>query len=122
MQGHCERAKRPKQSCAVAAGFILGFLAGIPLLAAPVSSQEKNEKNPVLSSTRLQVSGYAQVLYSWWEEGVDSFLVKRARLSLSGEIVRKIRFKLQADAVKSPILVDAQVDFEFSPYAGLRIG
>lgn len=68
------------------------------------------------------MSGYTQVLYSWWEEGVGSFLVKRARLSLSGEIARKIKFKLQADAVKSPVLVDAQVDFEFSPYAGLRIG
>ncbi len=120
--GHCERAKRPKQSGAAAAGLILGCLVEIGLLVASASGQESTEKNPLLSTVKLQLSGYTQVLYSWWEEGVDSFQVKRARLSLSGEIVRKIRFKFQVDAMKSPILVDAQIDFEFSPSVGLRIG
>ncbi|MDH7512040.1 MAG: porin [Clostridiales bacterium] len=112
-----EREKRKN----VVVGLILGFLFEISLLVVPVSGQASTE-NPLLSTVKLHVSGYTQVLYSWWEEGVDSFLVKRARLSLSGEIARKIKFKLQADAVKSPILLDAQVDFEFSPSIGLRIG
>lgn len=101
---------------------ILGCVVGIIFWAAPTSGQENTEKTALLSTVKLQVSGYTQVLYSYWEEGVDSFLVKRARLSLTGEIAKKIRFKLQADAVKSPVLVDAQVDFEFSPSLGLRIG
>lgn len=97
-------------------------LALVILLLGKASGQESQEKPSLYSSVRLHLSGYTQVLYSWWEDGVDSFQVRRARLSLTGEIMRKIRFKLQADAVKSPILVDAQVDFEFSSLFGLRIG
>jgi phosphate-selective porin len=100
----------------------MAYLVGISFLVTPVLSQENSEKTPLLSTIKLQVSGYAQVLYSYWEEGVDSFLVKRARLSLSGEIAKKIKFKFQVDAVRNPILVDAQVDFEFSPSLSLRIG
>ena len=115
-------AKRRREKKNSIAGLFLRCLVGINFLAMPVLSQENTEKTPLLSTIKLKVSGYTQVLYSYWEEGVDSFLVKRARLSLSGEIAKKIRFKLQADAVKSPALVDAQVDFEFSPTLGLRIG
>ncbi len=116
-----QRQERKKRKNFVT-GLILVFLVEMSLLAVPVSGQESTEKAPLLSTAKLHLGGYTQVLYSYWEEGVDSFLVKRARLSLSGEIARKIKFKLQADAMKSPILVDAQVDFEFNPYAGLRIG
>ena len=115
-------AKNRRERKNSVSGLIMACLVGGSLLAGPVLGQENTEKAPLLSTIRLQLSGYTQVLYSYWEEGVDSFLVKRARLSLSGELAKKIRFKLQADAVKSPILVDAQVDFEFSPSLGLRIG
>ena len=116
-----QRRKRKKGKNLVTV-LIFGLLVEMHFLAAPVSGQESTVENPLLSPVRLQVSGYTHILYSWWEEGVDSFLVKRARLSLSGEILRKMKFKLQADAVKSPVLVDAQVDLEFSLALGLRIG
>jgi phosphate-selective porin len=103
-------------------GLILACLVGAILLAGQALGQEKGEKPDLVSTVRLQLSGYTQVLYSYWEEGVDSFLVKRARLGLTGEIAKKIKFKFQVDAVRSPILVDAQVDFEFSPSLGIRIG
>lgn len=87
-----------------------------------VQGQEKKEQYPLSSSLSLQLSGYTQVLYSHTEDAVDSFLIKRARFSLSGDVFKKVRFRLQADAVKSPILLDAQVDFLFSPALDLRIG
>ncbi len=98
-------------------------IASLLIISGFALAQEVQKEKPSLSSSiHLRLSGYAQVLYSRWEDGVDSFQMRRARLSLAGEITRKIRFRLQADAVKSPTLVDAQVDFEFSPSAGLRIG
>lgn len=99
----------------------LWILASI-FLARFSLGQDKNEQSPVLSSLKFQLSGYTQFLYAYWDKGVDSFSIRRARLSLTGEVVKKIRFKLQAELVKSPVLLEAQVDFQFDPKLSLRIG
>ena len=74
------------------------------------------------SSLAFRLSGYTQFLYTNWDKGTDSFSIPRARLTLSGELLKNIRFKIQIDGVKSPALIDANVDFLFNPAYGLRIG
>lgn len=86
------------------------------------SGQEKKEQFSLSSNARLQLSSYVQFLYTYWDEGVDSFSIPRARLSLSGELFKNLRYRIQVDAVKSPMLIDAEIDFQFQPYANLRIG
>jgi len=61
-------------------------------------------------------------LYTYWDKGTDSFSIPRARLTLSGELLKNVRFRIQLDGVKSPALLDANVDFLFNPAYGLRIG
>jgi phosphate-selective porin len=99
----------------------LWILASI-FLARFSLGQDKKERSPVLSSLSFQLSGYTQFLYAYWDKGIDSFSIRRARLSLTGEVVKKIRFKLQTELVKSPVLLEAQVDFLFNPMLSLRIG
>jgi phosphate-selective porin len=98
------------------------LIPGLIFCSCLVSGQEKKEEPAVASSLKLQLSGYTQVIYTYWDVGVDTFVVRRARLSLTGELVKKIRFKLQVDATRNPILVDAQIDFVFRPELDLRIG
>jgi phosphate-selective porin len=86
------------------------------------TGQDKNEPIPVTSSRSFQLSGYTQFLYNYWDKGVDSFSIPRARLSLSGELLKNVRFKIQVDAAKNPALMDAQIDVQFKPYLGMRIG
>jgi len=98
--------------------FVLAFL----LLSGSSSGQDKKEPPPVTSSLSFRLSGYTQFLYTYWDKGVDTMAIPRARLTLSGELLKNIRFRIQIDGVKSPALIDANVDFLFNPAYGLRIG
>jgi phosphate-selective porin len=96
--------------------FFILFLSGL------AGAQEKQEPVPVTSSRSFQLSGYTQFLYNYWDKGTDSFSIPRARLTLSGELLKNVRFKIQVDAAKNPALMDAQIDIQFRPYLGLRFG
>jgi phosphate-selective porin len=92
------------------------------IMSGAALGQEKKEPPPVTASRSFKLSGYTQFLYNYWDKGTDSFSIPRARLTLSGELVKNIRFRIQIDGVKSPALIDANVDFLFNPAYGLRIG
>jgi phosphate-selective porin len=103
--------------------FGIGLIVSTALaLSGAASGQGKKEPPPVTSSRSFKLSGYTQFLYTYQDKGNDSFSIPRARLTLSGELVKNIRFRIQIDGVKSPALIDANVDFLFNPAYSLRIG
>jgi phosphate-selective porin len=97
-------------------------LLAAALLAGAAPAEEKKDSPLVTAARNLKLSGYAQFLGVDWDKGVDGFSVRRARISLMGEIVKNLRFKVAADFVKSPALLDALVEFEPSKAVGLRFG
>jgi phosphate-selective porin OprO and OprP len=99
-------------------------LALTVLLAGPAAAEDKDKKDtPVLTAIKnLKLGGYAQFLGASWDPGTDTFQLRRARLSLAGTIVKNLSFKLSLDLVKSPALLDAQVEFAPCREAGLRFG
>ena len=98
------------------------FVLAAVVLSGTAAGQDKKEPPPVTSSRSFRLSGYTQFLYNYWDKGTDSFSIPRARLTLSGELLKNVRFRIQIDGVKSPALLDANVDFLFNPAYGLRIG
>jgi len=90
--------------------------------AAGFSAEEKKEAPAVTASKAFKLSGYTQLLYTAQDAGIDGFSVRRVRFILSGEILKNIRYKIQVDALKSPILLEANIDFSLSPNAYFRIG
>lgn len=86
---------------------------------------------------RIGIKGYTQFRYgkslwgdhddvSYWQDksaGPDksSFLIKRARLALSGDITDHLYFYLQADLASSPHLKDAYGDISFDKDKEYRI-
>ena len=98
------------------------FVLAAVVLSGTVSGQDKEEPPPVTSSRSFRLSGYTQFLYNYLDKGTDSFSIPRARLTLSGELLKNVRFRIQIDGVKSPALIDANVDFLFNPAYSLRIG
>jgi phosphate-selective porin len=98
------------------------LLCGLIGLAGFTSAEEKKDQISLSVSQPFKLNGFAQVQYIHWDQGVDSFSVRRARLILGGDIIKNLRFKLQIDAGKSPILLDANLDWSFSPYLSLRAG
>jgi len=85
-------------------------------------AEEDQEESPFLTGQSLKWSGYTQIKYTYWEEGANEFRIRRARLGLKGEIHKNIHLKLQVDAVKRPVLLDAQIGICFSPQVELRFG
>jgi len=113
--------KRNRNWKKVLGGSVLSFAAVLGLVAG-VAAQETKTPSPVAASTALTLSGYGQVQYTTQSAGVDGFTLRRARLALSGEILKNIRFKLQVDTLKSPLLLEAYFDLGFHPAASVRVG
>jgi len=97
------------------------FILSLFLLHGIICAQEDEDK-PVSAGSLLNLSGYVQTMYSSGEDSIDGFRIRRARLKLKGEILKNLHYNLQIDAVKSPCLIDATVEFPFSPLANLVFG
>ena len=113
--GMAERRLGPLGSAAALMGIVV-------LMVGLASGQDKKEAPAVTSSRSFQLSGYTQFLYNYFDKGVDSFSIPRARLTLSGGLVKNVKFKIQIDGVKSPALIDAMLDVQIKSYLGLRVG
>jgi len=79
-------------------------------------------ESKISSDHSLKWSGYTQARYTHWEEGKEGFRINQARVILKGDILKNINYKLQIDAVKALILLDAKIDVNLSPYAKLSFG
>jgi phosphate-selective porin len=97
-------------------------VAGLFLFAGAVAAQDNAAPAALTLSRRFQLSGFAHAAYTWWEDGIDTFSIKRARLSLAGEIAKNVKMKFQVDLTKSPLLLEASVDVVFKPSLGFRFG
>lgn len=96
--------------------FYLFVLAGVS------AAGEGSEEFPAFTSQALKLEGYTQVRYTHWEKNPDGFRIRRARVGLSGEILRNINYSLQVETAKSPYLLDARIGINFSPQTELIFG
>lgn len=103
-------------------GWLIAVMVSLFLTTARAQTGEQAEgdKNKtasaVLSSLPIKLSGYAQIQGAWKNEANDTFSNRRARLTLSGQLLKSLRLKVQLDFTKSPALLDAQA--EVVPSAG----
>lgn len=101
------------------------------LAAGYLAAEDKPESTPVTSTSAFKLTGYTQVRYGLVNDdytalfnnsGPSSFQIYRARFGLEGEVFKNIRYKVLIDAVKSPVLLDALVEFSLIKGGFLRIG
>ena len=88
---------------------------------SPLAAQEQDAP-PITSSRAFKLSGYTQILYTAAEDGIDGLSIRRSRFTLTGDLLKNVRFKATVDLVKSPVLIDAQVEFILHEAASLRVG
>lgn len=96
--------------------------AGLALIPAGFAEEEKAAPPAITASKAFKLSGFTHILGTVQKTGVDSVTVRRVRFTLAAEILKNLKAKIQVDAVKAPILIDAQFDFIFSEFAALRFG
>jgi len=100
---------------------LAGFLY-LVFLAGSIVAEEIKKESFHFTNQSLKLNAYTQVEYDHLEKNVDGFRIRRARLSLKGEILKNIHYGLQVDAVKSPVLLDGEVEIRFNPQLRLRFG
>jgi len=100
------------------------WMLALPLaVGASGFGAEAGKDAPALDTSKpLTLSGYTQLLYTGSREGMSGFTIKKARVAITGDLLKFLRYKLQIDAVRSPILVDAQVEFVLDQAANFRVG
>jgi len=103
-------------------GVGLWAAAGILALAAGAAAEDKPASPPVTASKGVKLSGYIQLVSTTQSQGIDGFAMRRVRLSLAGEVVKNVKVKFQIDTQKSPIMLDAQIDWTPLEAASLRLG
>lgn len=92
-----------------------------PTVAAP-ASEVGIQKIDLSAWERIlkglpRVSGYLQLGYDWDDAGTSTFRVKRVRLSLDGDILPKLDYRVQVELAK-PQLVDAYL--RYKPFDALN--
>jgi phosphate-selective porin len=98
------------------------LLAGASFAQEKDKDKGKSETPSLAISKAFKLSGWTQVQYVGWKTGVDNFSVRRSRLTLSGDIMKNMRYKIQMDIAKTPTLLDASVDYEISKAFQFRVG
>ena len=83
---------------------------------------EQAKEQPVTASRALKISGYGQTRYMSTAGTKNSLDLRRARFQIGGNLADDISYKVQADFVRSPVLLDARVDFTHFHWARLTIG
>jgi len=97
-------------------------LLAVLILAGASFGQDKKEPTFLSISKAFKLSGWTQFQYVGWDKGVDSFSIRRSRLTLAGDILKNMHYKLQVDFAKTPTLLDAIIEYEFSQAFQLRVG
>ncbi|NIM58204.1 MAG: hypothetical protein GTO16_04585 [Candidatus Aminicenantes bacterium] len=101
---------------------ILQFSCCLFIIVGISEAGEDENRFALVASQSMQLSAYTQVRYTHTDEDMNEFRIRRARAGLKGGILQRINYILQIDSVKSPVLLDAKVEIDFSPYAKLTFG
>ncbi|MGQ9800327.1 MAG: porin [Candidatus Saccharicenans sp.] len=101
---------------------VLSWLPAEVLARSPELQAQDSTGGVLTSSLPLTVSGFIQFLFTGHTEVEDTFSIRRARLSLGGNILKRLRFKLQADLARSPALLDALAEVILDEKLNLRGG
>lgn len=80
------------------------------------------KEQPVTASRVAKLSGWAQTRYISTAGTKNTLELRRARFQVAGNLADDISYKVQADFVRSPVLLDARVDFAHFHWARLTIG
>ena len=93
------------------------FIIVLPVLLF-LGNQQSIAQTP---SLKPKLSGFINLRYQY-EDGNNSFDIRRARLDLKGDPVKWMDYRLQLDVSSSPKIMDAFVRLKFHPMFNVQAG
>jgi len=86
------------------------------------NEESQKKEHPVAGSTKIKLSGWAQTRYTNGVGTTNPLELRRARLVVDGRLAPRVAYKMEIDAVRSPVLLDARLDYAPKPYAKVTVG
>lgn len=86
------------------------------------NQEAEKKEHPVTASSRMKLSGWVQTRWTNAVGTTNPLEIRRGRIALDGNLTPRVGYKVQIDAVRSPVLLDARLDLKLSPYARLTFG
>ncbi len=86
---------------------------------------DASRKSFFISATRqMQLTGYSQIRYQFLDEAgkKDGFDIRRARIDLKGSVTPVFSYRVQADLVDKPKLIDAYGEIKLADYFSVTAG
>ncbi len=111
---HRLRARR-----AARAAFAAALFAAVLFL--PAFAGEDKPAPAVSSSVPLKLGFIGHILENWQDQS-NGLQVRRARLALTGQVMKGLRFRANVDLAKTPTLLDLFAEFDLAKPLGLRLG
>ena len=97
-------------------------LLAVFILAGISFGQDDKEPTFLSIGKTFVLSGATQFQYADWDKGVDSYSIRRVLVSLNGEILKKMRYKLSISFANAPVILDANIEYEFAKPVQIRVG
>lgn len=93
------------------------------LAVRKLKEKSKKKSFEVIVGKLIKLSGYTQVRYRVRDDNNDTFDIRRARLTLKGDISKRFSYKLQYEfGGTHQKLLDAELGYEFNPHFKLTAG
>lgn len=86
------------------------------------NQEAQKKEHPVIGATKIKLSGWAQTRYTNAVGTTNPLELRRARLAVDGSLAPRVAYKMEIDAVRSPVLLDARLDYSPKPYAKVTVG
>jgi phosphate-selective porin len=78
----------------------------------------------ITAARQMQLIGYTQIRYQTFQESGkhNSFDIRRARIDLKGSVIPIFSYRLQADLVDKPKMIDAYGEIKLADYFSITAG
>jgi phosphate-selective porin len=112
-------------------GLVAALVLLLTLFTGFLAADDQNENPPLTTTVPLKVTGYTQARFGLVNDdysslfnnsGPSTFHLYRARLGLEGEIFKGIRYRFQFEAARTPMLLDAMIEFSLVKDGYARVG
>lgn len=101
--------------------FSIVLLTPLQTIAQQADLETRTTKLESFISKLPKMSGYINLRYQY-ENNVNSFDVRRARLDFKGDLVKWLDYRLQVDFASSPRIIDAFVRLKLNPMFNVQVG
>lgn len=112
-------------------GLAAALVLLLVLTAGALFAEDQSANQPLTTSVPLKLTGYTQARFGLVNDdyttlfnnsGPSSFQLYRARFGFEGEIFKGIRYKFLFEAARTPLLLDAMIEFSLVKNGYLRVG